>query len=424
MKNSRRIPLLLAALTAAACGGAAEEAGAHAHETAHEAPKLDPHHIAEDRTDCEDDVVLPDGALERYGIEVAPARELALAPTVAAPGHLALPQGAVALVGSAVVGRVVELRVRSGETVSAGDTLLVVESQALGEAQTAYLQARVIAKSSGPSLDAARAALERATELYDRVQGITRTEVQRREAEVRQAERDQEVARSTEAAAFQRLRLLGLGEAAIRTLEETGQVEPRLPIRAPIPGKVVEVAARLGELVDPEKDRLLVIGDLSTLWAIAEVSEMRVAEIRVGAPARVRVPALQNAAYEGRVAAVSPVLEASVRTVEVRVEVANVEGSMLPGMFLQVEIESSRGAGTPVLAVPDGAVLTVEGRPAVFVPVVAGGSVFCKHEVEVGAPVGEHVPVLAGLAAGDLVVVSGAFRLKAEHGKASAQHGH
>ncbi|NOT31724.1 MAG: efflux RND transporter periplasmic adaptor subunit, partial [Planctomycetes bacterium] len=113
-----------------------------------------------------------------------------------------------------------------------------------------------------------------------------------------------------------------------------------------------------------------------------------------------------------------------VGTAGVRIELPNPDETMLPGMFIQVEIESSRGRGTTTLAVPDGAVLTVEGRPSVFVPIEVDGSVFCKHAIEVGAPVGTHIPVLAGLTAGDLVVVSGAFRLKAEHGKAAAQHEH
>ena len=59
-----------------------------------------------------------------------------------------------------------------------------------------------------------------------------------------------------------------------------------------------------------------------------------------------------------------------------------------------------------------------------IVPIEPGGSTFCKHEIEVGTPVGTQVPVLAGLAPGELVVVAGTFRLKAEHGKSSAQHEH
>jgi multidrug efflux pump subunit AcrA (membrane-fusion protein) len=169
---------------------------------------------------------------------------------------------------------------------------------------------------------------------------------------------------------------------------------------------------------------LVVVGDARTLWAIAEVSESRLAEVALGAPARVLVPAFGDLVRTGEVAAVATALEAATRTAEVRVVVPNPDGALLPGMFLQVEIESSAGASGPVLAVPDAAVLTIEGRPAVFLPVAPGASVFCKHEVEVGAPVGDHFPILAGLQPGALVVVSGTFRLKAELGKGAAEHQH
>ncbi len=410
----------------AACGGGT---GADAHgEDAHPAErgevKTDPHHVAEERQDCADDVAVPGDALARYGIEVAPARELALTPTVSAPGHLAFPQGAVARVGCAVAGRIAEVRVHSGDAVAAGDTLLVVESPELGEAQSGYLEKRTMAAVAGPALELARQSLERARELHERVQGVSLADLQRREAELRAAEGQREVARAAEAAARNRLLLLGMSPDGIRQLEESGEVEPRFPILAPIGGHVIEISATLGELVRPEKDRLLVVGDLRTLWAIGEVSETRLAEVAIGAPAKVRVPAIGELVFEGRVAALAAVLEASTRTAEVRVELPNPDGTMRPGMFLQVEIESSRGAGVPVLAVPDAAVLSIEGQSSVFVPLAPGAGVFCRHDVEIGAPVGPYVPVLAGLQPGELVVVSGTFRLKAEHGKAAARHEH
>lgn len=428
----RALPLLA---LCAACGRSSEaeshddhaHAGdepEHAEEEGHAKEKTDPHHLAGDHSDCEDDVTLPEDAVMRYGIDVQPVRKMTLAATISAPGHLAFPQGAVARVGSAVAGRIVELRVRSGDRVSQGDALLAIESPMLGEAQSEYLQRRTLAMTAGPTLEISRNAFERARELHESVKGIAFSEVQRREAEFRQAERDREVARASEAAAYNRLLLLGMSEAGIGVLEETGKIEPRFSLLAPIGGRVVEVAATLGELVDPEKDRLMVIGDLSVLWAIAEVSESRLAEVGIGAPARVKVPALQHGGCEGRVAAIPTTIEASTRTAEVRIEVPNPDETMLPGMFIQVEIESSRGAGTPTLVVPDGAVLDVEGRSSVFVPTEPNGSIFCRHEVEIGAPVGSQIPVLGGLTAGDLVVVSGAFLLKAELGKASAQHEH
>ena len=69
---------------------AGEEEHGHEGEHANEGPRTDPHHVAENREDCADDVALPEEALERYGIAVEPVREMKLAPKVSAPGHLAL----------------------------------------------------------------------------------------------------------------------------------------------------------------------------------------------------------------------------------------------------------------------------------------------------------------------------------------------
>jgi len=420
-RGPRACALVLATFgLAAGCGEEPREHEPHAETQA----QLDPHHAASHREACVDDVTLSEDALARYGIAVEPVQAVTLTPKVSAPGHLALPQGAVARVGSPLSGRIVALPVRSGDAVARGDTLLVIESSDLVAAQSDYLQRRTVAVTTGPAVELARNALERARELHERVQGVALAEVQRREGELRSAERDHELARAAESAARNELALLGMSADAIHGLEQTGTVEPRLALTAPIAGRVVQMSATLGELVDPQKDRLIVLGDLGTLWAVAEVSESRLAEVALGATAVVTVPALANHSARGTVESIAAVLEASTRTAEVRVELDNERGAMLPGMFVQVEIESSLGAGAPVLALPDAAVLTIEGRPSVFVPLAPGASTFCKHAIEIGAPVGDMIPVLFGLEAGELVVVAGTFRLKAEHGKAAAEHEH
>ena len=122
--------VLLLALCGACGGGDGHDEQEHAEDEEHvEAPLTDAHHVEEARPDCTDDVELSPEAVERYGIEIEPVREIALVPTISAPGHLAFPQGAVARVGSPAAGRVVELRVRSGDAVEAGQTLLVLEAQ-------------------------------------------------------------------------------------------------------------------------------------------------------------------------------------------------------------------------------------------------------------------------------------------------------
>jgi len=97
-------------------------------------------------------------------------------------------------------------------------------------------------------------------------------------------------------------------------------------------------------------------------------------------------------------------------------------------MFAQALLSSAPaaqgGAPEPVVVVPEEAVQTVEGEPAVFVPVEGEANTFAKREVGVGKPIGGFVPILAGLKDGEKYVAKGSFILKAELGKAGAAHEH
>ncbi len=94
-------------------------------------------------------------------------------------------------------------------------------------------------------------------------------------------------------------------------------------------------------------------------------------------------------------------------------------------MFARAEITSAGGDEVrSQLAVPADAVMTVEGGPAVFVPVHGEENTFARRAVSVGRPVGGYVPILGGLDEGEDVVVSGTFILKAELGKSGAAHDH
>jgi cobalt-zinc-cadmium efflux system membrane fusion protein len=97
-----------------------------------------------------------------------------------------------------------------------------------------------------------------------------------------------------------------------------------------------------------------------------------------------------------------------------------------PGLFAQVELELSSIAGTaaePVLAVPEDAVQTVEGREAVFIPADEPNT-FTPVPLTLGRRVGHYYPVLSGLKEGDSYVAKGSFLLKAELGKEGAAHEH
>lgn len=371
-----------------------------------------------------DEVTLSPEAIGRYGVKVDTARSLTLRPTIITPARVAFNNEAMAHVGSPLRGRVVEIKVRLGQEVTKGDELCVIESPELGEAQVDLLQKRVGVDSAGPAVDLARASWDRAKALHEQTQGTSLAEVQRREAEYKAAVAAQRAAAAAATGSENRLHLLGMSQAAVESLIKTGEVTPRYTIHAAISGQVVQREITQGELVGPDREELMILADLSNVWVIAAVPEAHLFDVVLGARAQVRVGSSDAAPIAGRVSFISPVVDVTTRTAQVRIEVMTDGVPIRPGMFAEVEIEIGPGAGAPVVAVPDVAVQTVEGGPAVFVPVEGEASTFARRAVTIGKPVGGMVPILTGLAAGETVVVSGSFILKAELGKGSASHQH
>ena len=398
---------------------AAEKPGAHDESVPHDHGSESAH---------SDEVQLTAESVARYGIKVQSAQLLLLKPTFVAPARVGFNTDAMAHVGSPLRGRVVELQARLGEPVLRGDTLAVIESPELGEAQAEFFQKRTATEMSKPSVELARLSWERAKGLYEKSQGISLTEVQRREGEYFAALAALKSAQASVIGTENRLRLLGMDMAGIEALAATGEIMPRYAIRAAIDGQIVEREVTLGELVGPDRETLMVLANMSTLWVMADVPEARLSEVVKGAKAMVTIGTVGSKVFDGAVAFISPLVDPNTRTASVRIEVPAAAMSLKPGMFAQAEIvvssESASGAGKPVIAVPDEAVQTVEGGPAVFVPVPDEPNTFAKRAVTVGKSVGGLVPVYSGLAVGEPFVAAGSFILKAELGKAGAAHEH
>lgn len=408
-------------------GSAKPAAAAHAEDDGHD------HDVGghgEGESAHADEVKLTADAVERYGIKIESAQMWALRPTIVTPARVGFNAEAMAHVGSRLRGRVVEIRVRLGQEVKKGDELCIIESPELGEAQADLLQKRVAKESASPQVELAKVAWDRAKNLYEQSQGISLTEVQRREAEYKAAVAAQRAADAAVTASENRLHLLGMNQDAVAEFLKTGEVFPRHTITAAIGGQVVQREVTLGELVGPDRESIMVIANLTNVWVLADVPEAKLAEIAVGAKAWVKVGSSDSKPLEGQVAFISPMVDMTTRTAEVRIEVATKDLPLKPGMFAQVEIVTT-GVGaaagsepTPMIAVPDVAVQTVEGGPAIFVPVEGEPNTFAKRAVTIGKTVGGLVPIYSGLVEGERFVAAGTFILKADLGKGSAAHEH
>lgn len=133
----------------------------------------------------------------------------------------------------------------------------------------------------------------------------------------------------------------------------------------------------------------------------------------------IRTEAYPQETFRGRIDFVGSVLDPETRTVKVRATVQNADERLKPGMFVKAVVDVPKPAAEAknVLAVPQSALQTLEGRTTVFVQSAPG--VFERRFVETGHSFEGFTEVLSGVRPGDAVVTEGSFILKSEFAKAT-----
>jgi len=282
---------------------------------------------------------------------------------------------------SLVSGRVVEVRVRLGDSVLKGQLLLRIQSSDVSSAFSDYRKA--VADEA-----LARTQFERAQTLFDR--GAV-------------AKKDLEVAEEAAVKATvdvqttdERLKVLGVATDR----PPSGIVD----IAAPASGVITEqnVTSAAGVKSLDNSPNLFTISDLSHVWILCDVYENDLASVRVGDSAEIHLTAYPDRVLNGRVDNVGPILDPTIRTAKVRVEVAN-PGLLRIGMFVTATFHGQKEEERAV--VPASAVLHLHDRDWVYVPTADGR--FERREVAMGAPLApRQQEILSGLKPGERVVTN------------------
>jgi len=310
-------------------------------------------------------------------------------------GELHVDEDRYAEVSSPLAAEAAAVRAGPGDRVRAGQALAELASLEVGRARGSLREAEARHALAGQALARKRRLAD------ERI--APRREVQEAEAE--------------EAAAAAAL------AAARATLESlrvpAGDAGGRFALTSPVAGVVIERALVRGQVVEAGRV-LFKIGDLSRLWVVAHASERDAVRVPAGAVARVTIPALPGAPVEARVVHVGQQVDAVSRTIPVRLVLENPRGVLRPGMSATVALPV--GDGGTVLAVPVAALQRLHDAWCVFVP--QGPGAFEARAVGRGRDLGGEVEILSGLAAGETVVVEGAFLLKAEAEKAEGAGAH
>jgi cobalt-zinc-cadmium efflux system membrane fusion protein len=329
-------------------------------------------------------------------------RELVLAPVMRKPVTTRISAtaviepnaGAIAEVTSEIPARVVELVAQLGEKVEARAPLAIMSSIELGQAKTEYLKARSLEGITNQNL-------QREQDLY--VKKITPLK------DLLGARAQHDTALAEFKAAREKLRLL-IPAIQISKLEwsENGQPLSEFPLISPIAGTLVKRDLSIGAMIDRNGPAPLIIINLERVWVIANVFEHDLASLQKGDRVNVTVDAYSDRVFSGQITYIGDEVDRGTRAVQTRIEVANPDHLLKPGMFAKASIAT--GNPREVLVAPESAVYQVEGRRVVFV--AAGNKGFEVRSVQLGGSGDGTVEILSGLRQGEVVVEKGGLMLK------------
>jgi len=355
-------------------------------------------------------VRLTAAAIAEAGITTWRVQIVDLSHLLSLNGSVGYDENRLLQVAANVKGRVASIPVDLGARVKAGDPLLVIESVDLGRTREELVKEL-------SSFNVSARAYERARKLVE-ASAISTGEFQSREG-------DYLAKKAAVASAERTLRLYGDSEDAIRRLRAAADNQGGPPIdgasltlRAPFAGRVIDRKVTPGALFEALQP-LMTVADLGSVWVFLNAYEKDLALLHEGLPVTLRTDAYPQETFHGRVDFLGSVVDPQTRSIRVRATVENSAGKLRPGLFVkaQVEVPRPRGEAHLIVAVPQSALQTLEGRPTVFVQTEPG--VFLRRTVETGHTFDGFTEMCSGVKPGDVVATEGSFVLKSEFAKAS-----
>jgi membrane fusion protein, heavy metal efflux system len=344
------------------------------------------------------------------GFKIEPVRLVSFRPEQVTEGSIAIDDDLTTPVFSPYSGRVIKLIAKLGDHVEAGAPLFEIQAGEFVQAQNDLITSFANVQTARSQLAQAQTNEKRAHELY-LAQGGALKDWQQAQTELVAA---QNTVRSDEiafAAVRNRLRILGKSDKEIAALEAqpTQKLDPVTIVTAPIGGTITQRQIGLGQYINSTavgaSGPVYTIGNLSTVWLIANVRETDAPLMQVGLPVEVRVLAFPGHVFNAKISWVAPSIDPNTHRLSVRADVENPEGELKPGMFANFSIITGKAATAP--AVPQRAIVYEGDTARVWVADEDG--TIAGRSVRIGQIADGMVEILEGLSPGAKVVTSGAL---------------
>jgi cobalt-zinc-cadmium efflux system membrane fusion protein len=349
-------------------------------------------------------------AAQWAGFKIEPVRLVSFRPEQVTEGSIAIDDDLTTPVFSPYSGRVIRLIAKLGDHVEQGAPLFEIQASEFVQVQNDLITALANLQTARSQLTMAQTTEKRAHELY-LAQGGALKDWQQAQTDLVTAQntvRADEIALHT---VRRRLRILGKDDAEIAALEAqpTQKLDSVTTVRAPIGGTITQRQIGLGQFINSAaagaSNPVYTIGNLSTVWLIANVREVDAPLMQLGLPVEVHVLAFPGRVFKAKISWVAPSIDPNTHRLSVRADVENPDRELKPGMFANFSIITGEAATAP--AVPQHAIV-YEGETA-RVWVAGEDGTIAARSVRVGQTADGMVEILGGLTEGEKVVTSGAL---------------
>lgn len=306
-------------------------------------------------------------------------------------------------------GRVTRIMVKPGDTVERGRLLFALEATDMVQAQNDFIAAVAGLETAQSQLNLAQIIEKRQHDLYD-AKAVPLKDWQQSQNDLTAAQNNARSAEIALEAVRNRLRILQKTEQEIADFQRTGKINPETPIYSPIAGTIVQRKVGPGQFItsgasDPAGDPVFVIGDLKTVWLVANVRESDALAVHPGQKVQFRLLAARGRLYESKLDYVAAAIDPATRRLQVRATVDNPDRSLKPEMFATVDLFTGQEANSP--AVPREAILYEGDRARVWI--AKDDKRLELRDITPGLVNGNFVQVLSGIEPGEKVVVRGSI---------------
>lgn len=344
-------------------------------------------------------------AQELAALKTAPITNASFRDEEVTDGSIAINDDRNTPVFSPYSGRVTRLIARLGDVVKPGDPLFGIAASEFVQGQNDLVSAVAAAKSAQAQLLLAQTNAKRQADLLD-AKAAAQRDVDQSQADLAAAQSNARSADIALAAVRNRLHILGKSDAEVRHLEGQAGINADVIVPAPIGGTVIQRQVGVGEYITSgASNPVYSIGDLSTVWLIANVREAASGRVHIGDKAEVRVLAYPGRIFNAKISFIGSAIDANTRRLPVRADVENPDGALVPNMFASFSIVT--GPETVGAAVPDSGVV-YEGANA-HIWVLQPDKTIALREVKIGRTSNHLVQIVSGATVGETAITSGAL---------------